>query len=78
MPQAAQSRHVPVVNPSAVERRRQLVSIELGIVSRPRNPAHVDDSLNAVRLEKADEVLYRPRRVTDREDDKRCPVSSRR
>ena len=76
-PQAAQSRQVPVVNPSAVESRRQLVSIELRIVSRPRDRAHVDDSLDAVRFQKMDEVLYRPCRVTDREDDARCHLSSR-
>ena len=60
-----------------MERWRQLVSIELRIVSRPRDRAHVDDPLDAVRLQQTDEVLYRPCRVTDREDDKRCHVSSR-
>jgi hypothetical protein len=56
--------------------RGQLGSIELRIVARPRNRAHVNDSLDAMRLEKIDEVLYRARRVTDREDDDPCHVSS--
>ena len=47
---AAQSRHVPVVNPRAMECRRQLTSIELRIMSRPWNRAHVDDALDAVRF----------------------------
>jgi hypothetical protein len=68
---------MPVVNSSAVQRRRQLVSIELRILPRPRNRAHIDDSLDVVRLEKTDELLYCPCRVTDREDDKRCHFSSR-
>ena len=59
-----------------MEGRRQLASIELRIVSRPRDRAHVNDPLDAVRLEKTDEVLYRPCRVTDREDDERSHVSS--
>jgi hypothetical protein len=54
-----------------------MVSIELRIVSRPRDRAHIKDPLHTVRLKKADEVFYRPCRVTDREDDERCHVSSR-
>jgi hypothetical protein len=56
--------------------RRQLVSIELRVVSRPRDRAHVNDPLDAVRLEQTDEVPYRSSRVTDRENDKRSHVSS--
>jgi hypothetical protein len=65
------------MNPSTMEGRRQMASIELRIVSRPRDRAHINDPLDAVRLEQADEVFYRPCRVTDREDDERCHVSSR-
>jgi len=49
-PQPAQSGHVPVVNPSAMEGRRQLVWIELRIVARPRDRAHVNDPSDAMRL----------------------------
>lgn len=56
-PQAAQSRYVPVVNPSSVERQRQLVSVELRIVPRPRDGAYVDHPLDAVRVQKANEVF---------------------
>jgi hypothetical protein len=63
-----------VVNPNATECRRQLGSIELRITLRPRNRSHVDEPPDVVRLEKADEVLYRSCRVTDREDDEWCPV----
>jgi hypothetical protein len=56
-PQPAQSRHVPVVNPSAMESRRQLVSIELRIVARPRDRADVNDPSDAMCPEKSDEVL---------------------
>jgi hypothetical protein len=48
---------------------RQLVSIELRIVPRPRDRTDVDNSLDAVRFQKTDEGLYRTCGVTDREDD---------
>lgn len=48
--QAAQSGHVPVMNPSTMEGWRQMASIELRIVSRPRDRAHIEDSLDAMRL----------------------------
>ena len=76
MPQAAQSRHVRVMHPGAMEGRRQLASIELRVVSRSRDRAHVDDPLDGVRLQQTDEVGYRPSRVTDRENDQRSHVSS--
>jgi hypothetical protein len=50
---------------------RQLVSIELRAVSRPWDRAHVNHPLDVVRLQQTNEVLYRPRRMTDREDDER-------
>ena len=64
------------MNPSSVERQRQLVSVELRIVPRPRDGAYVDHPLDAVRLQKANEVFNCPGRVTDREDNERCHVSS--
>jgi hypothetical protein len=76
-PQPAQSWHVRVVHPSAMEGWRQIVTIELRVVSRPRDRPNVNDPLDAMRLEKADEVLDRPGRVTDREDDRRPHVTSR-
>ena len=48
-----------------------MVSIELRAVSRPWDRAHVNHPLDVVRLQQTDEVLYRPRRMTDREDDER-------
>src|SRR4029078_1400953 len=68
-PQPSQSSHVPVVNPSAMERRRQLVSIELLNLARPRDRPHINDPADAMSFQESDEVLYRPCRVTDREHD---------
>jgi hypothetical protein len=68
--------HVPVVNPSATEGRRQSVSIELRIVARSRDRAHVNDSADAVRSQQIDEVFERSCRVTNREDDDSCHVTS--
>ena len=59
-----------------MEGRGQLTPIELRIVSRPRDRAHINHPLDAVRLQKTDEALCRPCRVTDREDDEGCHVSS--
>jgi hypothetical protein len=59
-----------------MEGRRELGSIELRIVSRPRNRADVDHALDAVCLQQPDEVLYRACRVADCEDDMRFHVTS--
>jgi len=67
---------VRVVHPGAMEGRIQLVSIELRVVSRPRDRAYINDPLDGVRLQQSDEFRYRPSRVTDRENDKRSHVSS--
>ena len=64
------------MNPSTMEGWRQMASIELRVVSRPWDRAHIKDSLDAMRLQNTDEVFYRPCRVTDREDDEGCHVSS--
>lgn len=64
------------MNPGTIEGWRQMASIELRIVSRSRDRADIKDPLDAVRLETPDEGSYRPCRVTDREDDERCHVSS--
>ena len=74
--EAAQSGDVPVVHPSPVEGRGQATSIELRIVQGPRDPAHVNDPLDPVRLQQTEEGLYRPCRVPDREDDKRSHIIS--
>jgi hypothetical protein len=60
---------MPVVNPNAMENWRQVVSIELRAVSRPWDRAHVNHPSDVVRLQPTNEVLDRPRRMTDREDD---------
>jgi hypothetical protein len=64
------------VNPSSVKRRRQLVSVELRIVPRPCDGAYVDYPLDAVRVQKADEVFNCTGRVTDREDNEWRHISS--
>ena len=38
------------MNPSTMEGWRQMASIELRIVSRPRDRAHIKDPLDAMRL----------------------------
>jgi hypothetical protein len=68
-PAATQPGEVAVMDPKAMERPRQSVAIELRIVPRHRNRAYVDHSAHAVQLEKANELLYRPCRVPDRQND---------
>jgi hypothetical protein len=75
--QPAKPRHVRVVDSGAMQRRGQLIAIELRIVPGPRNRSHIDDPLHAVPLEESHEYPDRPRRVPDREDDDRlCAVIS--
>jgi len=57
MAQAPKTRHVPVVNLRAVQRWRQLIAVELRIVSRPGNRAHVNDAFHAVCSEQTDEGI---------------------
>jgi hypothetical protein len=77
MPQATQPGHVSVVNPRAMQSRRQLVATELGIVPRARDCADIDQPLDAVRVEKTDELLDRPCRVPDCEDSERRHANTR-
>jgi len=63
MPKAAQSRHVPVVKPSGMQAGRQLVPVELRIVSRTWDRAHIDEPFDLVCFEETDELGHRTRRV---------------
>jgi hypothetical protein len=80
MAQATQSRQVPIVNPRAMQSRRQSAATELRIVTRSRNRAHVDHALDPMRLEQSDERGERTCGVPDREDDERghldVPITS--
>ncbi len=55
--QAAERRHVPVADPGAFERVRDRFGVELRIVPRLRDGAHVGGELHAHLFEKADELL---------------------
>lgn len=77
VPQATQARHVSVMDPSAAQSRRQLVAIELRVMSRSRDGTHVDHSADPVCLEQPDELFNRPSRVPDRQDDQRCHSAPR-
>jgi hypothetical protein len=45
---------------------RQLVPIELRIVSRTRDRAHIDEPFYVVRFQETDELCHRTRGVPDR------------
>jgi len=68
-PKPTQSGQVPIVDPSPVQRRRELVAIELRITPRSRDRADVKDPLDPVRSQQADERRNRAGGVPDREDD---------
>ena len=74
-PQSAKSRDVAVVNSSPVQRRRKFGPVELRIVARPGVSSDVDDALDSVSPEQADELVDRSGRVANREDGRRCRVS---
>ena len=57
MPEATQSGHVTVVKASGMQGRRQFASVELRIVPRTRDGAHIDQSLYLVCFQKMDELL---------------------
>jgi hypothetical protein len=56
------------MDPTTVQSRGQLVAIELRIVPRPGNRAHIDHSLDSVRLEQPQKLFYRAGGVADRKD----------
>ena len=47
------------------------VAAEVGVVSRSGNRAYVDDAIHAMRCEQADELVDRPRGMTNRENARR-------
>jgi len=57
---------VNVPYPRLVQRTRQAILVELGIVSRSWDCAHIGDAFHTVALENSNEILYRPRRMADR------------
>jgi hypothetical protein len=59
---------MPVTDPLAAELCRQSVVVELRIVSRTRNGAHIYELLDPMRFQQPDEFIQRMRRVTDRID----------
>jgi len=75
-PTPAQPGQMGVVNVKCEERRAQPVAPELRIVSRVRDRPHVDDMLDSMCLQQLHEIVNRPCRVTNGEDDERrqlCP-----
>lgn len=68
MPQAPERTHVQVANPGLPERVRECVAIELRVVPGARNGADVDDPLDAVRLQKRNEIVQRSVGVPDGEN----------
>jgi hypothetical protein len=44
------------------------VAAEVGVVSRSGNRAYVDDAIHAMRCEQADELVDRPRGMTNGEN----------
>jgi hypothetical protein len=71
VPEAPPTRHVPVVKTSGMQANRQLFPVELRVVTRTRNGAHIDQTLHIVRLEKMDELRHRAGRVPYRHDNQR-------
>jgi hypothetical protein len=72
MPEAAQAGHVPVVKTSGMQANRQWFPVELRVVARTRNGAHIDQSSHIVRLEKMDEPHHWAGRMPYRHDNQRC------
>jgi hypothetical protein len=56
------------MNPRAPERRRQLAAVELRVVTRARDGAHVDQALHSVGGEQTEELDNRSGRMPDRQD----------
>ncbi len=65
-----------VGNAKALQRRRQLVSIELRIVPRSWDRPHVDDMLDAVSFQQMYELFDCPSGMTNGKDGERYHVSS--
>jgi len=69
--QSAQTGDVRVPNSGTPQSGQQEVAAELGVVSRSGNRAYVDDAIHAMRCEQADELVDRPRGMTNRENARR-------
>ena len=68
---ALPARHVAIVNARAAKSRRQVAAIELRVVPRARDRAHVDHALHSVSGEQTDELSNRSGRVPDCQDQAR-------
>src|SRR5579875_3320802 len=65
MTQAAQLRHVDITNGGGLQSFRQLIGIELGIMPRAWNGAHIHQLLHTERLKQLNERLDGSRRMPD-------------
>ena len=68
---AAQSRQVPVMKVSRMESGRQFASVELRIVPRTWDSAHIDQPLYLMCFQDMDELLGRARGMPNGHDDQR-------
>jgi hypothetical protein len=66
--QPSQPGHVAIVNSRAAKSRRQRAAIELRVVPRARDRAHVDQALHSVGRQQTDELSNRSGRMPDRQD----------
>ena len=66
--QSPQTGHVLVPNPGATQNGSERLATELRVVTRPRNGAYVDDTIDAVGGEQTNELVDRPRRMPNRKD----------
>jgi hypothetical protein len=67
MPQSAELPHPTISDPGRAQRRRQCIACELRIGARLRHGAYIDERLHTVRLQHLDELLDRPRGMSDSE-----------
>lgn len=65
--QPAQRRAMHVGNPRRTQRLRQILTIELRIVSGPRHRPHINDSCDSMRPQKTDKLGDGTRGMADRE-----------
>ena len=69
--QPAQTGHVPIFDPRRKQARRQILAIELRIVTGTRHSSHIDQSSDTVGLQYPDEFFDRASGMPDRANRKR-------
>lgn len=67
--ETTETSHVSIVNPRAMQSTRESFAIELRIVRRSRDRAHVNHPLDTMGLKKANELRYRAGGVPDGQHD---------